>query len=346
MMKTIRLKNNECIGFILLSFAIINISQNNVLLSSSFTIPLQKRHSLSNDRLHRRYKTSSQHQSMNRGMIENHHHPLRFFRHEQSTKLYVGQQEELDEDITIDNDKHNNSIDTKSTSDKLNTINLKQIEFVKDNNGNDSIIQSTTLQEKLFLGIQPTPEILAIMAIYFVEGALGLARLAQTFYLKDTLHLGPAELSALTGLFTLPWTIKPLYGFLSDGLPLFGYRRRSYLILCGLIGAFSYTALGMNFFGFFDTVEAVGAVGAVGVEVVNNANMMIQATIASFVISSGCIAFSDVVADGIVVQRTRDSDDPKVAGSVSQVLFHYSIFDKYLLGFNSNNHLFCVFASH
>ena len=60
-------------------------------------------------------------------------------------------------------------------------------------------------QERLFLGIEPTPEILAIMTIYFVEGALGLARLAQTFLLKDTLHLGPAEMAALTGLLTLPW---------------------------------------------------------------------------------------------------------------------------------------------
>jgi len=31
-------------------------------------------------------------------------------------------------------------------------------------------------------------------------------------------------------------TIKPIYGFLSDAVPLFGYRRRSYLVLCGLLG--------------------------------------------------------------------------------------------------------------
>ena len=46
---------------------------------------------------------------------------------------------------------------------------------------------------------------------------------------------------------------------------------------------------------------------------------LLQATIASLVISSGCIAFSDVVADGIVVQRTRDSDDPKVAGGLQSL---------------------------
>jgi folate/biopterin transporter len=36
-------------------------------------------------------------------------------------------------------------------------------------------------------------------------------------------------------------------------------------------------------------------------------------------VSSGCIAFSDVVADGIVVQRTRESDDPKVAGGLQSL---------------------------
>jgi hypothetical protein len=47
----------------------------------------------------------------------------------------------------------------------------------------------------------------------------------------------------LTGLSALPWLIKPLYGFFSDGVPLFGYRRRSYLVLCGLLGAFSWGSL-------------------------------------------------------------------------------------------------------
>jgi len=39
-----------------------------------------------------------------------------------------------------------------------------------------------------FLGIQPDGEIVAILLIYFVQGALGLARLATTFFLKDELH--------------------------------------------------------------------------------------------------------------------------------------------------------------
>ena len=63
---------------------------------------------------------------------------------------------------------------------------------------------SNPLLKKLFLGIDPTPDIIAISTIYFVEGALGLARLAQTFLLKEDLHMGPAEMSATKG-------IGPLY---------------------------------------------------------------------------------------------------------------------------------------
>lgn len=33
----------------------------------------------------------------------------------------------------------------------------------------------------------------AIALVYFVQGALGLAELATSFYLKDALHLDPAQ---------------------------------------------------------------------------------------------------------------------------------------------------------
>jgi BT1 family len=107
------------------------------------------------------------------------------------------------------------------------------------------------IQERI--GIEPSPEIIAIVTIYFVEGALGLARLAQTYLLKDELSLGPAELAALTGIFALPWTIKPIYGFLSDGFPLFGYRRKSYLVAAGLLGSISYGVLSWS--GFWQGLE-------------------------------------------------------------------------------------------
>lgn len=58
-----------------------------------------------------------------------------------------------------------------------------------------------------------------------------------TFF-KDELHLDPASVGILMGVGKMPWVIKPLYGFMSDSIPLWGYRRRSYLVLCGALGRF------------------------------------------------------------------------------------------------------------
>ncbi len=168
------------------------------------------------------------------------------------------------------------------------------------------------LLKKLFLGIEPTPDIIAISTIYFVEGALGLARLAQTFLLKEDLHMGPAEMSATMGILSLPWTIKPLYGFLSDGFPIFGYRRRSYLILAGLVGFLSYSALAWGTNGTISTSD-----------VTLDSSLALTGTIISLLLSSASIALADVVADGIVVQKTRDAinngDDPAVAGGLQSL---------------------------
>ena len=47
----------------------------------------------------------------------------------------------------------------------------------------------------------------------------------------------PAALGALMALLALPWTLKPLFGLLSDFVPLFGSRRRSYLLLGNCVAA-------------------------------------------------------------------------------------------------------------
>ena len=53
----------------------------------------------------------------------------------------------------------------------------------------------------------------------------------------------PAALGALMALLALPWTIKPAFGLLSDFVPLFGSRRRSYLLLANGLAAASLLLL-------------------------------------------------------------------------------------------------------
>ncbi|MEN9244150.1 MAG: hypothetical protein Q6K81_04570, partial [Gloeomargarita sp. DG02_5_bins_242] len=54
------------------------------------------------------------------------------------------------------------------------------------------------VQRRLLLGWEPRPELLGILLVYFVQGVIGLARLAVSFFLKDELGLSPATVAALT----------------------------------------------------------------------------------------------------------------------------------------------------
>ncbi len=51
------------------------------------------------------------------------------------------------------------------------------------------------------------------------------------------------QIATSLAVLDVPWVIKPLYGMVSDFLPLFGYRRRSYLLLANAaaIAAFLWT---------------------------------------------------------------------------------------------------------
>lgn len=42
-------------------------------------------------------------------------------------------------------------------------------------------------------GVELSPDNIAVAMVYFVQGVLGLSRIAVNFYLKDDLHLDPAE---------------------------------------------------------------------------------------------------------------------------------------------------------
>ena len=53
----------------------------------------------------------------------------------------------------------------------------------------------------------------------------------------------PATLAGLMALLAVPWTIKPIFGLLSDFVPLFGSRRRNYLLLANGLAALSLLLL-------------------------------------------------------------------------------------------------------
>jgi Na+/melibiose symporter-like transporter len=66
----------------------------------------------------------------------------------------------------------------------------------------------------------------------------GIARLSIQFLLKDQFKVSPAGMAGFIALVSFAWYCKPLAGILTDNFPLFGTRRRGYLLLStGLAGA-------------------------------------------------------------------------------------------------------------
>ena len=161
---------------------------------------------------------------------------------------------------------------------------------------NASSTSATTTQKTLF-GVPMTPETSAIALVYFVQGVVGLAALAKSFFLKDELHLSPSEAAVVTSVSSLPWLVKPLWGFISDTIPLFGYKRKSYLCLMGVLGCVAWSTLSR------------------GVAVVDNR----WTASCLFAIGALSIAFSDVLIDSIVVERARESEDKSTTGSLQSL---------------------------
>ena len=184
-----------------------------------------------------------------------------------------------------------------------------------------------SLTKKTFFGIESTPELIGILLAYFVQGILGLSNLAVSFFLKDDLGLGPAEVAALTGIAALPWVIKPVFGFMSDGLPILGYRRRPYLVLSGLLGSVAWVAMAT---------------------VVNSP----LATILAMTLSAFSIAVSDVIVDSLVVERSR-GESLADAGTLQSICWGSSAiggllvaaFSSYLLAHFSNRTIFAIIAT-
>jgi MFS family permease len=80
--------------------------------------------------------------------------------------------------------------------------------------------------------------------VYAVEG-IGQARSGimwqpLSHWLKEAMHWDAVTISASVAIFDLPWVIKPVWGAISDFVPLFGYRRRPYLILANIAAVIAF----------------------------------------------------------------------------------------------------------
>lgn len=122
-------------------------------------------------------------------------------------------------------------------------------------------------------------------AVYFVQAAVGISALAEFLFTRNQLGLSFVQLGILAALPTISWSIKPIYGFITDLVPIRGLRRKPYLHITPLITVMSWLYIWQV------------------------ADSFISFAIPLMIANVG-MGFTDVICDGLVVQQS----DEKTAG--------------------------------
>jgi MFS family permease len=89
------------------------------------------------------------------------------------------------------------------------------------------------------------PLAIVFASIYFfsMNGLGALPALAINFLLKDKAGLTPEQMAYFQAVTLIAWVVKPLWGLISDLFPIFGSRRKSYLILTSLVAGAAWLIL-------------------------------------------------------------------------------------------------------
>jgi len=119
---------------------------------------------------------------------------------------------------------------------------------------------------------------------YAVQGSSSLVEVPILYFIKFVLEMGDAGGQLFNSLRGGGWLVKPLWGWISDRVPLFGYRRKSWFILMALLAV------------VFWLLNA--ALAAAGLRI----PMLFLVT---FNLAFATYAFVDVVCDAIMVTQGR-----------------------------------------
>ncbi len=158
-------------------------------------------------------------------------------------------------------------------------------------------------------------------ALYFIQGIAepGEGLIAQPLRsLMRSWGESAAAISTISLIISVPWVLKPFYGLLTDFVPIFGSRRKSYLFLCS--GA---TVLSLILLFFFPPEK-----GAFGIFVV----LLLVATVG--------VAFTDIVVDALMVEKGQPTGRTGRLQSIQwAAIYVATILTGTLGGYLSANHL-------
>ena len=132
--------------------------------------------------------------------------------------------------------------------------------------------------------------------VYFAQGMWYLPNQTITIVLKER-GLAASQVADFFLITIIPWLIKPAYGLLSDFVPLFGRRRKSYFLLtCALAAAAGLILAGGDAiaYGEIRTVDLFGVT-----------RFTLVPGVGLFTAMALGLAFTDVLTDAMMVENGR-----------------------------------------
>ncbi|KAJ1282384.1 hypothetical protein BS78_03G047700 [Paspalum vaginatum] len=140
------------------------------------------------------------------------------------------------------------------------------------------------------------PFLCLVCLVYFIQGFRSFVWTAVSYQMKDMMKLSPSTSQFLVSLAYFPWSIKPIYGILSDCIPIKQRKRIPYLIISSFLSLLPWLILGLS-------------------QSLRSSNNMLTALL---IVQNLGSAMADVVIDAMVAEAVR-SAGPEFAGDLQSL---------------------------
>jgi predicted MFS family arabinose efflux permease len=132
--------------------------------------------------------------------------------------------------------------------------------------------------------------------VYFAQGMWYLPNQTITIVLKER-GLAAGQVADFFLITIIPWLIKPAYGLLSDFVPLFGRRRKSYFLLTCALAAAAGLILAWGDAIAYGEIRTVDLFGVTRFTLVPGVGLFTAMALG--------LAFTDVLTDAMMVENGR-----------------------------------------
>lgn len=128
-----------------------------------------------------------------------------------------------------------------------------------------------------------------VSIVYFVQGSAGLTSIASALILREQMGLDFYQMGLIGVASTLPWSIKPVFGLLTDLVPIGKFRRRPYLHIGPLMGFLGYLLIGLYGYSF-------------------------ETFFLALIFANLGLSLTDVATDGFVVEESNSKNAARIQG--------------------------------